>query len=79
MITIDMSFLGTVKEILQASTESANRGDVTDEMSKGAYWCDDCNERIRDVDLAGDESPSCPTCGDEMRFERSPSSTGCAC
>ncbi|QIO22199.1 hypothetical protein [Haloarcula sp. JP-L23] len=74
-----MSILTTVKEVLQASTQSANRGDVTEEMSKGAYWCDDCNERIRDVDVEGEGTPNCPTCGDEMQFERSQGSTGCAC
>ncbi len=76
-----MSILTTVKEIMQASTQSANRGDVTEETSKGAYWCDDCNERIRDVDVdvEGEGPPSCPTCGDEMRFERAQGSTGCAC
>lgn len=74
-----MSILTTVKEIMQASTQSANRGDVTEETSKGAYWCDDCNERIRDVDAEGEGPPSCPTCGDEMRFERAQGSTGCAC
>ncbi|MBX0321881.1 hypothetical protein EGH21_02430 [Halomicroarcula sp. F13] len=74
-----MSILTTVKEVLQASTQSANRGDVTEEMSNGAYWCDDCDERIRDVDVEGEGPPDCPTCGDEMRFERSQGSTGCAC
>lgn len=79
ILLLGMSVLSTVKEILQASTESANRGDVTEETSKGAYWCDDCDERIREVDVESEESPNCPTCGDEMRFERSHSSTGCAC
>ena len=74
-----MSILTTVKEMMQASTQSANRGDVTEEMSEGAYWCDDCSERIRDVDVEGEEPPNCPTCDEEMRFERSQGSTGCAC
>ena len=74
-----MSILTTVKEMMQASTQSANRGDVTETMSEGAYWCDDCSERIRDVDVDGDEPPNWSTCGDEMRFERSQGSTGCAC
>lgn len=74
-----MGILGTVREVLEASTESANRGDVTEETSKGAYWCDDCGERIRDLDVDGDDAPDCPSCGGEMRFERSHSSTGCAC
>lgn len=74
-----MSVLTTVKEILQASSQSANRGDVTDESSKGAYWCHDCSERILDVDVEGDDPPTCSSCGDEMEFERSAGSTGCAC
>ena len=74
-----MSILTTVKEIMQASTQSANRGDVTEEPSEGAYWCDDCGERIRDVDVEREQTPECPSCGDEMRFERSQGSTGCAC
>ncbi|MFC6863185.1 hypothetical protein ACFQGE_06885 [Halomicroarcula sp. GCM10025817] len=74
-----MGILGTVREVLEASTESADRGDVTDETSKGAYWCDDCGERIRDLDVGDEEPPTCPSCGDEMRFERSHTSTGCAC
>lgn len=76
-----MSVIETIKEVLQASSQSADRGDVTEEPSKGAYWCDDCSERIRDVDVVGadEEPPDCPECGEEMRFERSAGSTGCAC
>ncbi|WP_435177391.1 zinc-ribbon domain-containing protein [Halorussus sp. AFM4] len=74
-----MGIIGTAKEMLRASTESADRGDGAAERSKGAYWCHDCDERIRDVEVAGDDAPTCPECGDEMEFERSPSSTGCAC
>jgi Zn finger protein HypA/HybF involved in hydrogenase expression len=74
-----MGVLTTVKDFLQASTESPNRGDATTEESKGAYWCHDCSERIRDVEVEGEGTPDCPECGDEMDFERSPSSTGCAC
>ncbi|WP_284010210.1 hypothetical protein [Haloarcula pelagica] len=74
-----MGLLTTVRDVLQASTESANRGDVTDERSEGAYWCDDCDVRIRDIDVEGDDPPDCPDCGAAMRFERSPGSTGCAC
>lgn len=47
-----------------------------DDGSKGAYWCDDCGVRIRDVELDGE--PICPECGDSMRFERS-SGRSCAC
>ncbi|WP_435334210.1 hypothetical protein [Haloarchaeobius sp. TZWWS8] len=73
-----MGILGTVREILEASTQSTSRGD-TATQSKGAYWCDDCSERILDTEVEGDEPPSCPECGGEMSFERSPGSTGCAC
>lgn len=73
-----MSVLSTVRDILQASTQNPNRGDGTAE-SKGAYWCHDCEERIRDVDVDGKSAPDCPSCGDAMTFERSPGSTGCAC
>jgi len=50
--------------------------DRSDDDSKGAYWCDDCDNRIRDVDIEGE--PNCPGCGDEMRFERS-TGRDCAC
>ncbi|MFC7097326.1 hypothetical protein [Halobaculum marinum] len=73
-----MGLLGTLTETLKASTESPNRGDGTEE-SAGAYWCHDCDERLLDLDVEGEEAPSCPDCGDEMTFERSPGSTGCAC
>ena len=73
-----MSVLGTVREILAASNQSANRGSG-EAASKGAYWCDDCSVRIRDVEVDGDEAPACPECGGEMHFERSAASTGCAC
>jgi len=73
-----MSVLNTVKDILAASNQSANRGGGTTE-SKGAYWCHDCGERILDLDFEGEGSPPCPECGDEMEFERSVGATGCAC
>jgi len=73
-----MSVLSTVREVLEASSQSANRG-AGETESKGAYWCDDCGERIRDVDVQEEEPPSCPECGDEMTFERAAASTGCAC
>lgn len=74
-----MGVLGTVKDILQASHQSPNRGDSTEKQSKGAYWCNDCSERILDLDVDGETPPACPECGDEMEFERSAASTGCAC
>ncbi|MEF8886036.1 MAG: hypothetical protein V5A44_13070 [Haloarculaceae archaeon] len=74
-----MSVLNTVRDILQASTQNPNRGSETKRESKGAYWCHDCSERILDLDVEGEVPPECPSCGDEMEFERSAGSTGCAC
>lgn len=74
-----MSVLSTVKEVLQASTQNPNRGEDPTEESEGAYWCHDCDERVLDLDVEGEDSPTCPDCGDEMAFERSLGSTGCAC
>lgn len=74
-----MSVLSSVKDILQASTANPNRGEASEPESKGAYWCNDCGVRIRDIEVEGDEPPHCPDCGDEMTFERSAGSTGCAC
>ncbi len=69
-----MSVLQTVREILESSSSA-----TTTDGSKGAYWCHDCNERIRDVDVEGEEPPECPECDAEMEFERSTGSAGCAC
>ena len=74
-----MSILDTVHDVLAASTESPNRGGGTGDGSAGAYWCHDCDERIRDADVDGDDAPDCSECGDAMEFERSVGSTGCAC
>lgn len=74
-----MSLLGTVKDVVQASSQNPNRGEKAEPESEGAYWCMDCSERIRDVDVEGESPPPCPECGDEMEFERSAASTGCAC
>jgi rubrerythrin len=73
-----MSVLSTVKELLEASTQNPNRGGGASD-SEGAYWCHDCAERVPDVDVEGEAPPACPDCGDEMTFERSAGSTGCAC
>jgi hypothetical protein len=73
-----MGLLSTITDTLKASSSSSNRGSGASE-SKGAYWCHDCRERRRDTDVVGDDAPACPACGDEMEFERSPGSTGCAC
>lgn len=60
-------------------------GRDTGEESAGAYWCDECGVRVRDVavddeglDRDGEGTPLCPACGDAMRFERS-HADGCAC
>lgn len=71
-----MCVISTAKEILSASTQNPNRGDEAMESS-GAYWCHDCGERVLDVE--GESPPSCSTCGEEVAFERSAGSTGCAC
>ncbi|WP_373188612.1 hypothetical protein [Halolamina sp.] len=73
-----MSILTTVKEVLAASSQNTNRGGGTTE-SEGGYWCHDCSERVLDLDVEGSEPPTCSECGDEMEFERSAGSTGCAC
>ncbi|GGK58080.1 MULTISPECIES: hypothetical protein [Haloarcula] len=68
-----MSILDSVKEALTSQPETKSR---PDDGSKGAYWCDDCGVRIRDVELEGE--PVCPDCGEEMRFERA-AGRDCAC
>ena len=73
-----MGLLSTIGEVFKTSTQTTARGDVT-ENSDGAYWCHDCQERIRDVDVTGEEPPTCPSCGDEMEFERSKGTSSCAC
>lgn len=69
-----MSLLATVRDALQGR-DAGDDG----RRSEGAYWCHDCSERVRDVDVDGDGPPACPDCGDDMEFERSPDSAGCAC
>ncbi|MBP1986802.1 hypothetical protein [Halolamina salifodinae] len=80
--------MGIVSTIERALTRESNRSDETAETgtkSTGAYWCDDCNVRVRNVDVEAegldrdDEgTPVCPDCGTSMRFERS-HADGCAC
>jgi Zn finger protein HypA/HybF involved in hydrogenase expression len=74
-----MGLFATLAETFRASTQTTDRGDVTNTDSEGAYWCHDCQVRIRDVDVEGATPPSCPDCGDEMAFERSKGTTSCAC
>lgn len=69
-----MSIVTRLRGFLEG-VEGADRSTAGE--STGAFWCDDCDVRLRDVD-AGEE-PSCPDCGGEMRFERSPDAAGCAC
>jgi len=63
-------------ESVKAALASPTPKDRPADGSEGAYWCDDCAVRIRDVDLEG--KPVCPDCGAEMRFERS-TGRDCAC
>ncbi|TKX76108.1 hypothetical protein EXE46_00900 [Halorubrum sp. GN11_10-6_MGM] len=79
-----MGIIDTVTDALTGSTQSAP-GTAGDDGSEGAYWCDDCGVRVRDVDVDaegldrdGEGVPKCPDCGDPMRFERATGS-GCAC
>lgn len=72
----DMGLFGTLRDALAASTSTTGRNS---RESAGAYWCHDCDERVLDLDVEGDEPPTCDGCGEEMTFERSTSSTGCAC
>lgn len=79
-----MGIVDTITETLKSSRPHAP-DEGGDDGSSGAYWCDDCGVRVRDVDvddeglpLADDGTPECPDCGDQMRFERSHAG-GCAC
>ncbi|MFB6108618.1 MAG: zinc-ribbon domain-containing protein [Haloplanus sp.] len=72
-----MGILDTITETLKASAPATDRGDGRRE-SAGAYWCHDCEERLRAGDADADP-PACPSCGEAMSFERSPDSAGCAC
>jgi predicted RNA-binding Zn-ribbon protein involved in translation (DUF1610 family) len=67
--------MGLIDSVRDAIASPSPKG-RPDDGSKGAYWCDDCGVRIRDVELEGE--PVCPECGDEMRFERS-AGRDCAC
>ncbi|MBX0286136.1 zinc-ribbon domain-containing protein [Haloarcula salinisoli] len=74
-----MGVLSTVTKLLRASTESTHRGDGAGDAPTGAYWCEDCDQRIPDTAVEDDSAPDCPDCGESMAFERSPGTTGCAC
>jgi hypothetical protein len=73
-----MGLFATLRAAFAASTQSTDRGTGTGDPT-GAYWCHDCSERVPARDVAGDDAPACPACGDAMELERSPGSTGCAC
>ena len=60
-----MSILNSVKGWL--STAESHH---TKQESAGAYWCDDCGLRLRETAVESD-TPRCPDCDEEMRFERS--------
>lgn len=71
--------MGLIDSVKEAFSSPSPKG-RPDDGSKGAYWCDDCGVRIRDVevDAEQDGDVTCPDCGDEMRFERS-AGRDCAC
>jgi hypothetical protein len=79
-----MGLIDSVTEMLAASTSKAPET-AGDDGSAGAFWCDDCGVRVRDVNVDeeglerdGEGTPLCPDCGDAMRFERAAGSS-CAC
>lgn len=79
-----MGLVDTISNALAASTNRAPE-EGGDDGGKGAFWCDDCGVRVRDVnveseglDTDGEGTPLCPDCGATMRFERSTGSS-CAC
>jgi DNA-directed RNA polymerase subunit RPC12/RpoP len=73
-----MSVIDAVRSLLESTDPTARQNEGTGE-TKGAYWCTDCDERVPGTEVEGDDAPACPSCGDEMTFERSPGSAGCAC
>jgi len=81
-----MGIISTLSDALSSSVGSKTAAtDDASAESKGAYWCDDCDVRVRDVEVAArgldhddDGTPHCPDCGEAMRFERS-HADGCAC
>jgi len=77
--------MGIVNKVSAALSGSAGTERVDVDASRGAYWCDDCSVRVRDVtvddeglDRDAEGTPLCPDCGDAMRFERT-HADGCAC
>lgn len=74
-----MSVLTSLVGFLNGAMQNPRGRETYDETSKGAYWCHDCNEHVLDVAVSGEGTPSCPSCGDEMEFEREIGSAACAC
>ncbi|NIB99229.1 hypothetical protein [Halobacterium sp. R2-5] len=77
--------MGIIDTVSSALSTDAENDDVDVDASRGAYWCDDCGVRVRDVnvdeegfDRDAEGAPLCPDCGDAMRFERA-YEDGCAC
>lgn len=86
-----MGIISTLSDTLSgvaagdADTADATADDGTGEPSQGAYWCDDCDVRVRNIaveeqglDRDADGTPMCPDCAETMRFERS-HADACAC
>jgi DNA-directed RNA polymerase subunit RPC12/RpoP len=73
------SGMGLIDNVRDAFASPSPKG-RPDDGSEGAYWCDDCDNRLRDVELDVEpgEDVACPDCGEPMRFERS-SGRDCAC
>lgn len=71
-----MSIIGTIKEVFDETTTKSDAGSG---KPVGAYWCYDCEQRILETEVDGDEAPPCPDCGEEMTFERSAGTADCAC
>lgn len=70
-----INLMSIVSKVLAAfSLKSVN----TSSSESGGYWCHDCDCRIPASDVPDDESPFCPSCGEQMKFERS-SLPSCAC
>lgn len=60
-----MSVLQSVKNLFRTSGSSESGT-----KPQGNYWCDDCEVKLLSTEAESD-TPSCPDCGESMRFERS--------
>lgn len=77
--------MGIISTVSSALSNGGETDDVDVDASRGAYRCDDCDVRVRDVnveaeglDRDAEGVPLCPDCGGAMRFERA-YEDGCAC